>query len=222
MASPLTITSRVLPQLVPSSACFRCEVCCRFPDSDSALRPYFTGEEIFRAVELGLEAQAFPDRHGSQVVVVPNPRGEGYVCPAFESQSGTCRIYEQRPLDCQLYPLALMWNAAQSEVVLGWDAKCPFMLEQLPESIRLHAERVLNILQQRSVVEQITGSPRLVGRFQEDVVILHSLPDITQALSDRWGAQPLHRLMLADVERLATALNRSGLCGAQSLAAYST
>jgi len=221
MASPLTITSRVLPQLVPSSACFRCEVCCRFPDSDSALRPYFTGEEIFRAVELGLEAQAFPDRHGSQVIVVPNPQGEGYVCPAFESQSGTCRIYEQRPLDCQLYPLALMWNAAQSEVMLGWDAKCPFMSEQLPESIRLHAEGVLKILQQRPVVEQIANNPRLIGRFQEDVVTLRSLPDITQAMSDRWGAQPLHRLMLEDLQRLVTALNRSGLCSPPSLAAYS-
>jgi len=222
MASPLTISSGVLPQLVPSSACFRCDVCCRFPDPDSPLRPYFTGDEISRAVDLGLETQAFPDRRGSQVIVVPNPQGEGYVCPAFESQSGTCRIYEQRPLDCQLYPLALMWNAEQSEVVLGWDTKCPFMSEKPPESIRLHAERVLNILQQRSVVAQIADSPRLIGRFQEDVVILHSLPEITQALSDRWGAQPTYRLMLADLQRLATALNRSGLCDAQPLAAYST
>jgi uncharacterized protein len=222
MASPLTITSGVLPQLVPSSACFRCDVCCRFPDPDSPLRPYFTGEEISRAVDLGLEAQSFPDRNGCQVTVVPDAQGEGFVCPAFESQTGTCRIYEQRPLDCQLYPLAMMWNAAQNDVVLGWDAKCPFMPEQLPESIRLHAERVLKILQQRPVVQQIADSPRLIGRFQEDVVILESLPQITQALCDRWGAPPLRRLMLEDLQRLTTALNRSGLCGAQSLAAYST
>ena len=222
MAFPLTISSRVLPQLVPSSACFRCEVCCRFPDPDSPLRPYFTEEEISQAVELGLGAQAFPDRHGCQVVVVPNPQGEGYICPAFESQSGTCRIYAQRPLDCQLYPLALMWNAAQTEVMLGWDAKCPFVSEQLPEPIRLHAERVLKILRQRPVMEQIGSNPRLIGRFQEDVVILHSLPDITQALSNRWGAQPLRRLMLEDLQRLATALKRSGLCNPPSLAAYST
>src|SRR5437868_9945275 len=32
-----------LPQLVPSRTCLQCDVCCRFPDPDSSLRPYFTG-----------------------------------------------------------------------------------------------------------------------------------------------------------------------------------
>ena len=45
-------------------------------------------------------------------------------------------MYERRPLDCQLYPLALMWNEAYNEVQLGWDATCPFMQEQLPDSVR--------------------------------------------------------------------------------------
>lgn len=221
MVLPSPVVPEVLPQLVPSSACLRCDVCCRFPDPDSPLRPFFTGEEISRAVDHGLEAKVFHDRSGCQVTVVPDTQGEGFVCPAFESQSRTCRIYDQRPLDCQLYPLALMWNAAQDEVVLGWDAKCPFMQEQLPESIRLHAERIMKILQQRTVVQQIADHPRLIGRFQEDVVRLTPLPEITQALYERWGAQPLRRLILEDLQRLTTALNRSGFCEAQSLAAYS-
>jgi uncharacterized protein len=219
--APITNVLRVLPQLVPSSACFRCDVCCRFPDPDSSLRPYFTGEEISRAVDLGLDAHVFPDRHGCQVTVIPDPQGEGFVCPAFESESHTCHIYEQRPLDCQLYPLALMWSAAHDEVVLGWDAKCPFMSEQLPDSIRNHAERILNILQQRPVLRQISDHPRLVGRYQEDVVILASLPELTQALYDRWGAQPLRRLISEDLERLVIALKRSGLAAASRLAAFS-
>ena len=220
MASPSSTPTKVLPQLVPSSACFRCDVCCRFPDADSPLRPYFTSEEISQAVNHGLEANAFPDRRGCQVTVVPDAQGEGFVCPAFESRSNTCRIYEQRPLDCQLYPLAMMWNAAQDQVVLGWDAKCPFMQEQLPESVRLHAERVMKILQQRAVVQQIADHPRLIGRFQEDVMVLAALQEITEALSERWGAPPLRRLMPEDLPRLTAAMHRSGLCGPYSLAAY--
>ena len=54
--SLVTPAPKSLPQLVPSSACFSCEICCRFPDPDSVLRPYFTGEEIARAVEHGLAA----------------------------------------------------------------------------------------------------------------------------------------------------------------------
>ncbi|HEY5627110.1 MAG TPA: hypothetical protein VIR79_04150, partial [Nitrospira sp.] len=52
---PSAAASAVLPQLVPSSTCLRCEVCCRFPDPDSPLRPYFTEQEVSRAVAGGVE-----------------------------------------------------------------------------------------------------------------------------------------------------------------------
>src|SRR5205823_2397730 len=120
--------SRALPvveQIVPSRVCFACDVCCRFPERDSALRPYFTKEEIQAALGRGLAADAFPDHAGSKVVVVP--QGEGYRCPAFDPESGHCGIYEERPLDCRLYPVAVMWGPGGDEIVMGWDSKCPFI-----------------------------------------------------------------------------------------------
>ena len=220
-ASPSAATRSVLPQFVPSSTCVRCDICCRFPDPDSPLRPYFTKEEVDQAVRGGLDERAFPDRGGCQILVVPDLEGEGFHCPAFASQTGTCRIYEQRPLDCQLYPLAIMWNAVQDEVLLGWDAKCPFMPEQLPVSIRLHAERVMELLQQPEIVRTIVNHPRLVGRFQEDVVVLGPLAHLTRALTERRGVHPVHRLLLEDLPRFTNALNRSAPGGAQLLAAHS-
>ena len=183
-ASVSTTAHPALPQLVPGSACLQCDVCCRFPDSDSPLRPYFTSLEISRAVEGGVDEKGFPDRAGCQVAVVPDSQGEGFHCPAFDSRAGTCRIYEQRPLDCQLYPLAMMWNLAQDEVWLGWDTKCPFMREQLPESIRLHADRILEILRRPDVIRTVADHPRLVGRFQDDVIVLAPLTEVTRALSE--------------------------------------
>lgn len=219
--TPSATTLPVLPQMVPSTTCVRCDVCCRFPDPDSPLRPYFTNDEVSQAIRGGLDERVFPDRGGCQILVVPDPEGEGFHCPAFASQTGTCRIYEQRPLDCQLYPLAIIWNAVQDEVLLGWDAKCPFMPEQPPESIRLHAERVMELLRQPEILGKIVNHPRLVGRFQEDVVVLAPLAHLTQALTERWGPHPVHRLMLEDLPRLTNALDRSGLVGPQPLAAYS-
>ena len=216
--SLVTTTPKILPQLVPSSACFSCEVCCRFPDPDSVLRPYFTEEEVARAVAHGLPAGVFPDVQGSQVALVPDPQGEGFHCPAFESDTGTCRLYDQRPLDCQLYPLALMWNVAHNEVVLGWDRKCPFMEAQVPESIRRHADQVMTILEQPATMERIARHPRLVGRFQDDVVVLAPLSALTRTIVARWG-QPLHRLLWEDLPRLSKALEQSGFGG--SLAAFS-
>src|SRR5678815_793118 len=108
-----------LPQIVPSRTCLQCDVCCRFPDPDSALRPYFTENEIAGALARGVEETAFPNRRGSQVILVPESHGEEYRCPMFDAGTSTCRIYEQRPLDCQLYPLALMWDEPHDQILLG-------------------------------------------------------------------------------------------------------
>jgi uncharacterized protein len=210
-----------LPQLVPSHICLRCDVCCRFPDPDSALRPYFTENEIVRALAGGIEEKAFPDQRGSQVILVPDTHGEGFHCPAFETATSICRIYEQRPFDCQLYPLALMWNKPYDQVVLGWDTKCPFMREQIPEEIQRHADRVLVLLEQPDVRGHVVAHPRLIGRFQEDVVVLASLSHLTEAVASLWGPAPMHRLALGDIPRVKSALDRSGWCHDESLAAYS-
>ena len=210
------------PQLVPSRTCLQCDVCCRFPDPDSALRPYFSENEITQALAGHVEATAFPNRRGSQVILVPAPHGEGYLCPAFDAATSTCRIYEQRPFDCQLYPLALMWDERQDQVLLGWDTKCPFMREEIPEEIQRHADQVRALLDRPGICDHIVAHPRLIGRFQEDVVVLTRLPCLTEALAGHWGPAPLHRFTLDDIPRMTTALDRSGCCRPQSLAAYSS
>lgn len=213
--------ARSVPQLVPSSTCLRCDVCCRFPDPDSPLRPYFTAEEVTRAVAGGVGAARFPSPRGSQIVLVPDEEGDGFHCPAFDPVSARCLIYDQRPFDCRLYPLALMWSEGHDEVVLGWDSKCPFMREQVPDSIRRHADQAMARLNDPDLLKTVADHPRLIGRFQPDVVELSRLPALTHALQARWGTVSVHRLTLEDVQRVTEALDASGLAGAQGLAAYS-
>jgi len=210
-----------LPQLVPSHTCLQCNVCCRFPDPDSVLRPYFTGNEIARALAAGIDTTVFPNLGGSQVLLVPDPHGEGFLCPAFEKATSTCRIYDRRPFDCQIYPLALMWDKPHGRVLLGWDTKCPFMREQIPEEIQRHADRVLALLEQPDMRDHVVSHPRLIGRFQEDVVVLAPLPRLTEAVAGLWGPTPLHRLTLEDIPLIRTALDRSGWRHDKSLAANS-
>jgi len=96
------------PQIVPSQVCLSCGVSCRFPERDSSFLPFFTGSEIQQAIALGIDASFFSDSGGSQVEPGPNPFGEGYLCPAFDPETSHCRIYEVRPLDCQIYPFVVM------------------------------------------------------------------------------------------------------------------
>lgn len=209
----------MLPQVVPSTVCLRCEVCCRFPAPDSPLRPYFTEHEIAGAVAAGAAETDFPNRRGSQVQLIADSQGEGYCCPMFDSATFHCRIYERRPLDCQLYPLAVMWNDSHDQVVLGWDQKCPFMGEQIPADIQHHVDRTLALLEQPALAEELARYPRLIGRFQEDVVVVAPLPLVTAAVSARWGRVPLHRLTIDDVARMRAALHRVDL-SPRTLAAY--
>jgi Fe-S-cluster containining protein len=171
----------VVEQIVPSSACFVCDVCCRFPEATSALRPYFTREEIRAAIARGISPDAFPDHAGSKVTVVPH--GEGYMCPAFEPATGRCGIYEDRPLDCRLYPVAVMWNEARTAVLMGWDSKCPFIRDNLhsPES-RSYVERTAALLESDATVRIFTSHPQLIGSFQEDVIVLRPLDRLTRGL----------------------------------------
>ncbi len=193
-----------LLQLVPSRVCLQCDVCCRFPERDSLLRPYFTAEEIRRAIARGVDPSHFPDPNGCQVSVVPNPSGEGYLCPAFDPQTSHCRIYEDRPLDCQIYPLAVMWSVDRQEIVLGWDAKCPFIREAVPVDIRAYAERITGLLEQDRAVETFVAHPRLIGGFQDDVVILNTLPKISAKLA-RAGTK-LSPLTQAEHDRFRRAM----------------
>ncbi|MBI5775765.1 MAG: DUF2156 domain-containing protein [Nitrospirae bacterium] len=171
-----------LLQLVPSRVCLQCDVCCRFPEAESFLRPYFTAEEIQRAVARGINPAHFPDPNGSQVSVVPNPSGEGYLCPAFDPATSHCRIYDDRPLDCQIYPLAVMWNDDRSQVVLGWDTKCPFMRDAVPSEILAYARTITAMLEREDMLSTVASNPRFIGRFQEDVVVLNPLPKLTARL----------------------------------------
>jgi Fe-S-cluster containining protein len=217
---PVVQATGTLPQLVPSQVCLSCHVCCRFPAADSFLRPYFTAEEIRAAVTQGLDPSHFTDPTGSQISLTRrDPTGEGYLCPAFDTHTFQCGIYETRPLDCQIYPLAVMWSADGEAVVLGYDAKCPFVAPGLgrgepsgvrrealdaretlgvrrearetsdslpltPDALRLteYAEKIAALIEREEHVQRFAAHPELIGRYQDDVVVLKQLSRLTDQL----------------------------------------
>ena len=180
-------------QCVPSRVCLACEVCCRFPEEDSFLRPYFSREEMTRAVKHGLTASCFPSEKGGQIQVVPHPTDDGYLCPAFDPETFHCKIYEHRPLDCRIYPFTIMWNEDRTSVLLGWDKKCPFLVNEatgldpvetlLPEYIRM-ASDLKTLLESDQVVHLLAQDSGVITRYQDDVVIVSVLPRLTAKLGE--------------------------------------
>ena len=208
-------------QIVPSATCLHCEVCCRFPERDSFLRPFFTAEEIESAIKAGISSVHFPNPAGTQVDLVPNPVDEGYICPAFDPATSHCRIYNVRPLDCRLYPFALMWDDMHKQVLLGWDTKCPYMRDLSSSIINQAAYEVAQWIEQDTTVATLARYPRLIGKFQDDVIVVRPLKRVTEQVRQGGVAVALQPLTIQDRSRFETALALSVDYHAMPLAAAS-
>ncbi len=193
-------------QIVPSATCLHCDVCCRFPDRDSFLRPFFTADEIRAATAAGISSEHFPTAAGTPIDLVPSPAGEGYVCPAFDVTTSHCRIYDVRPLDCRLYPFALMWDATHAQVLLGWDSKCPYMRDVASPVVNQAAQEIAQWIEADSRVETLARYPRLIGRFQRDVIALQPLQRLTKRLQQGRVVVPMRALTLSDRTRVETGM----------------
>lgn len=161
-----------LPQLVTSDDCFACDVCCRFPEQDSPLAPYFTPDEIKTAVARGVAPERFSDPGGCRIELVRHPTGPGYLCPAFDPASNGCRIYADRPLDCRLYPFVVMHAPDGRATILGADRKCPVV----QRTIAAPATEQLAVALRAQVFEThgalLRANPGLIGPYQRDVISL--------------------------------------------------
>lgn len=174
-------------QIVPPEMCFKCDVCCRFPEKDSFLAPYFTREEIMGGFETVAVGWAPPTKKGGEwggCKITLVPFREGYICPAFDPASAHCNIYDVRPLDCIIYPFAIMWSADGREIVLGLDIKCPYVLEFInSDSLKEAFVEMRNTMDSSPALDIISENPGLVGPFQDDVAHAVVLTNLTQALA---------------------------------------
>lgn len=166
-----------LYQIIPSEVCFSCDVCCRFLESDSPLAPIFTEAEKQHAIFHGANSALFqPQADGKSSQIKLKPYKDFYVCPFFEPGTSRCTIYANRPLDCQLYPFALMFSEDRSSVVLGVDMICPFSEAHFEtEPFQLHLQHVIGYVESEAVREQLAANWSLIGDYQNTVKVFHTL-----------------------------------------------
>ena len=178
-------SNKRLYQIIPSEVCFSCDVCCRFLEADSPLAPIFTENEKGRVVAGGADPTLFrPQADGRSAQIQLKPHDAFYICPFFEPETSHCTIYPIRPLDCQLYPFALMFSEDRSEVVLGVDTLCPFGEEHLEtEAFQRHIRDVIDYVESEAIIGQIAANWSLIGNYQDTVIIVHTLAQLTDATS---------------------------------------
>lgn len=174
-----------LYQIIPSEVCFSCDVCCRFLEVDSPLAPIFTDTEKKKAIAHGADPILFHQQADSASAQIQlKPHNDFYICPFFDPETSHCTIYSIRPLDCQLYPFALMFSEDGSEIVLGVDTLCPFGEEHLEtEAFQRHIRDVIDYVESEAVIAEIAAHWSLIGDYQDTVIIVHTLAQLTDATS---------------------------------------
>jgi uncharacterized protein len=162
-----------LPQLIPSEICLECPVCCRFPEKQAALSPFFFPEERNLADELKMGG-SFRETGASKVELVSC--GNGFACSFYNPVDHTCWVYPVRPLDCSMYPAVIMHSRDHQKVMLGADTLCP-ALSRPSVSVRLrhYLDSVQRYLESNTLSSLIRKYPQFISEFQEEAVEVREL-----------------------------------------------
>jgi len=195
-----------------SARCLACDVCCRFSTPVAAFIPFFSAAEIAALDEGGGQwtvdsrpwktkipgsphcplptvhcllstAGPFlcPGRSPGEHAL-PVATADGCRCPFFRLDTGRCSIYENRPLDCRLYPFVLMFDATGKEVWLAVDEVCPVAFEKVGDPEFAQALDEVAGLLEGPLADTVAAGPGLVSVHQEQSAVrrIRVLPEITR------------------------------------------
>ncbi len=161
---------KVIKQLIPQEICLKCKGCCRFSQADSVWTPCLLEEEV---QEL-LDKKDLPPAYISKdrkIQAVPNHADGGFHCAFFNPSQNKCRIYESRPLECQLYPFLI--SIRDNKVYLTVDLNCHFVKEHLKrEKFKEYTEYLAAFLNSPQQLQLLRRNPQIIQAYEEVLDIL--------------------------------------------------
>lgn len=165
----------MIEQIVPQEVCLQCKGCCRFKQMDSAWSPCLLDEELQDLLDRKIPPASISAQR--KLVPVPNPHGEGFICPFIEAKDNKCKIYGFRPFECRLYPFLI--NLRGAKVILTLDLNCPFVSGNLKnEEFKKYTAYLIILLNSPKWRKILKSNPQIIQAYEEvmDVVEL-GLPD---------------------------------------------
>jgi Fe-S-cluster containining protein len=154
-----------MKQFVPSEFCLKCQGCCRFRDENSVWAPCLLDEEIVDFAD-NKDIPAVSVSLDKRLLLIPNPKGEGFICPFLNISDNKCKIYAIRPFECQLYPFLL--NLRGKKIILTVDLNCPYVKEKMntPE-FKEYVEYLTAFLNSPDQLEILKDNPHILQAYEE-------------------------------------------------------
>lgn len=114
----------MLTNIINSSDCSACKLCCNFLRSSAWETPALDKELIFLLQEEGIPLVKRPDGSTSFFLhYCTESENEEALCPMLSTQTGCTLPRELRPFECRIWPLRLMMLSGH--LVLGLYKNCP-------------------------------------------------------------------------------------------------
>ncbi len=159
-------------KLTKSEDCFICRDCCTFykegDDRDAA--PTFTPEEKIKAESIvpGDNFIFLPVKKMFQAKLVDFKKDNALLaCSFLDHDTHACRIYNDRPFDCKIWPYIIVKNTeGKVEIRLYRTEYCPSMEKRGPEVIKRYTEYFLKKLE--SYYPMIKENPGMILDYHPD------------------------------------------------------
>lgn len=152
----------MIKQLLDSDTCLKCRGCCRFSAADSVWTPLLSRneQEILSGVCPGEPGMI----KNGRLTTVPAKEGAIHYCVLFSPSANTCRCYEQRPLECRLYPFLI--NSIDGKAFLSVDMNCPFAREHSGDGVfKEYAAYLAEYLNSAPLLELLRAEKRLLQSY---------------------------------------------------------
>ncbi|MDD5004998.1 MAG: YkgJ family cysteine cluster protein [Candidatus Omnitrophica bacterium] len=173
-------------QLVPQDFCLSCDVCCRFTEPQTIWAPLFTKEEIEYLVEKDIlpplvftghpENQTKKDKNkisSAQRINLVNYK-DYFICPCFDVFDSHCKIYAERPFECQLYPFLLVRKS--NKFYLAMDKKCPYLNKVQKNQLKTYTDYLRKEFAKKKVLSFLRQNQELFCEYPSgDLELLFSL-----------------------------------------------
>ena len=168
---------KMIKQFVPQEVCLQCKGCCRFSEQDSVWSPCLLDEEMQALIDKDLPSAFISGQR--KILPVPCQKDNNYVCPFLDLAASTCRIYNSRPFECQLYPFLISLRG--KKVFLTVDINCPYVKEKMnTKELKDYAEYLFSFLNSPEQIHILRDNPHLIQAYEEVLDLLELSVDENQ------------------------------------------
>ncbi len=160
----------MIDQFIPEEICLKCQGCCRFREAVSVWSPCLLDEEVLSLIDKPDIPSAAIDAN-RRLCLVPDKKGELFLCPFLSLEDNKCRIYSMRPFECRLYPFLL--NLRSNKIFLTVDLNCPYIREKLksPE-LKNYIDYLTALLNSRKFLRLLKDNSHILQTYEDVLKIV--------------------------------------------------